>query len=87
MADLEVLAAQLANALDRLEALALPLVEARARAVRDAAEIGRLGAENERLQAHIAELEEEARALAGVTDEVETRLDDAIAEIRTALAR
>jgi len=87
MADLEVLAAQLANALDRLEALALPLVEARARAVRDAAEIERLAAENARLQAHIAELEEEAHTLAGVTDEVETRLDDAITEIRTALAR
>ena len=43
--------------------------------------------ERERLLARIAELEHEVQALAGVTDEVEGRLDDAIGEIRAALAR
>lgn len=87
MAEFDVLAAQLTTALDRLEAQVLPLLEARARAMRDAAEIESLKAERERLLARIAELEEDARNLAGVTDEVGGRLDDAISEIRTALAR
>ena len=36
--------------------------------------------------ARIAALEEETRVLAGLTEEVEDRLDDAIAEIREVLA-
>jgi hypothetical protein len=43
--------------------------------------------ERDRLLARVAELEEDARALSGLTEEVETRLDGAIAEIRTALGR
>ena len=39
------------------------------------------------LLARIAELEDETRSLAGLTEEVEDRLDGAIAEIRTALGR
>jgi hypothetical protein len=37
--------------------------------------------------ARIAELEDENRALAGITEEVEGRLDGAIGEIRAALGR
>jgi hypothetical protein len=37
--------------------------------------------------ARIGELEEESRALAGLTGEVEERLDGAIAEIREVLSR
>ncbi len=87
MAQFDPMAAQLMAALDRLEEVALPLVELRARAAKDAAEIAELKLEREHLLTRIAELEEEARALAGVTDEVEGRLDEAITEIRTALAR
>lgn len=87
MAGLDQMAAELAGALDRLETLALPLAEARRRAAADAAEIERLTREREELLARIAKLEEEARALSGVSDEVEGRLDDAITEIRAALAR
>ncbi|HKD24012.1 MAG TPA: DUF4164 family protein [Rhizomicrobium sp.] len=87
MAELDLMAAQLSEALDRLESLALPLADARARAAKDAAEIDRLRQEREHLLARIAELEDEARTLTGVTDEVEGRLDDAITEIRAALAR
>jgi len=51
------------------------------------AKLVELAAERERLLARIAELEEENRALASTTEEVETRLDGAIGEIRTALGR
>jgi chromosome segregation ATPase len=87
MAELDQMAAQLMAALDRLESLTLPLAEAKARALQSAAEIEDLKHEREQLLARIAELEDEARAIAGVTDEVEGRLDDAITEIRAALAR
>ena len=50
-------------------------------------ELSLLKAERERMFARIAELEEESRALAGLTAEVEDRLDGAIAEIREVLAR
>ena len=87
MAELDQMAAQLTAALDRLESLALPLAEAKARAQQNAAEIEGLKHERAQLLARIAELEDEARAIAGVTDEVEGRLDEAITEIRAALAR
>jgi hypothetical protein len=44
-------------------------------------------AEREELYARVASLQEEARALAGVTEEVEDRLDGAISEIRAVLGR
>ena len=44
----------------------MPLAEARARAVRDAATIAGLNAERESLLARIAELEDETRSLAGI---------------------
>jgi len=87
MAELDQMAAQLMAALDRLESLTVPLSEVRARAEQNAAEIDVLKREREQLLARVAELEEEARAIVGVTDEVEGRLDEAISEIRAALAR
>jgi chromosome segregation ATPase len=87
MTQLDETAARLAAALDALEAGAAPLVEARARAQKDAAEIARLTAERDRLLSRIASLEDESRALAGLTETVEGRLDGAISEIRQALAR
>ena len=87
MAELDQMAAQLTAALDRLESLALPLAEAKVRALKNTAEIESLKHEREQLLARITELEDEARAIAGVTDEVEGRLDEAITEIRAALAR
>ena len=44
-------------------------------------------AEQERLLARIAQLEEELAALGSASQEVEGRLDGAISEIRAALAR
>jgi cell division protein FtsB len=87
MTELDDKAQRLAVALDRLEQMALPLVQARAQAAKDAAEIALLREERESLLARIAELEDESRALASVTEEVEGRLDGAIVEIRAALGR
>ena len=50
------------------------------------AELNALKSERETLLGRIAALEEETRVLAGLTEEVEDRLDDAIAEIRDVLA-
>lgn len=50
------------------------------------AELNALKSEREALLGRIAALEEETRVLAGLTEEVEDRLDDAIAEIRDVLA-
>ena len=80
MTKLDTAATRLAQALADLEAIAAPLAEARARADKDAAEIARL-------QARVAELEDETRSLAGIAEEVDGRLDGAIAEIRSALGR
>ena len=78
---------RLGQALKRLEESA----GARLRAVREtvstAAEVELLQAERERLAARVAALEDESRALAGLTEEVEDRLDGAIAEIREVLGR
>jgi hypothetical protein len=52
-----------------------------------AAELGALKEERARLVARIAGLEAESRNLAGLTEEVEDRLDGAIAEIREVLGR
>ena len=49
-------------------------------------ELAALKSEREALFARIAALEEETRVLAGLTEEVEDRLDDTIAEIREVLA-
>ena len=51
------------------------------------AKLAEMAVERERLLARIVELEEENRALAATTEEVETRLDSAIGEIRSALGR
>ena len=87
MAALEAATTRLMAALDRLEQLGTALVQARDDAQKRAGEITRLNQERETFLARIAELEEETRSLAGVTEEVEGRLDGAIAEIRSALAR
>lgn len=87
MSRLELAAERLAKALDALESAALPLIEARASAAAAQTQIARLDAEREQLVARVAGLEEEARSLSGLTEEVEDRLDGAIADIRAALGR
>jgi hypothetical protein len=87
MSRIDIAAAKLMAALDTLESALAPLTAARAQGVKDAAQNAELIGERESLIARIAELEDETRSLAGVTEDVEDRLDTAIAEIRTALGR
>lgn len=87
MSELEEAEARLVAALARLELAIAPFDEAQRRHRRDAAEIASLQQEREGLLARIAMLEEETRSLASVTEEVEGRLDGAIADIRAALGR
>jgi chromosome segregation ATPase len=87
MSRLELAAERLAAALEKLEKAA-SLAEGPRPAITELT--GRLATlENERqgLLARIAALEEELAAVSGITEEVETRLDGAIGEIRAALAR
>jgi predicted nucleic acid-binding Zn-ribbon protein len=83
----EAAEARFSAALDALEASVKESLAGAREAGNAKAEIALLRAERERLIARIAALEEETRALAGLTGEVEERLDGAIAEIREALAR
>jgi hypothetical protein len=85
MAKLDAAGERLNAALEALETAVLPLADARAMVARQAGEIGRLKEERDQLAARIAELEEETRSLASLTQDAETRLDGAIAEIRAAL--
>ncbi len=80
MSRLEVAAERLAKALEALEQATLSKVP-------DSKAVAGLKGEREHLIARVAELEEEARSLSGLTEEVEGRLDGAIAEIRAALGR
>ena len=87
MSKLDEAAERLRTALATLHGATAPLIEARDAARLAAAKISALTVERERLLARIAELEDDARAMSGLTEEVETRLDGAIAEIRSALGR
>ena len=87
MSRLELAAERLTNALNALEGTLVPLEGARTDADQVRARLAELNAERERLLARVAELEEEQQALGEISEEVETRLDGAIAEIRTALGR
>ena len=78
---------RLTAAIDRLENALRPQVEAQKRHARDAAEIASLTHERETLLARIADLEEETHSLASANEDVEGRLDGAIADIRAALGR
>jgi hypothetical protein len=74
-------------ALDRLEAEAGQRLARAQETNGSAAELSLLRSEREQLIARIAGLEEESRNLASLTEEVENRLDGAIAEIRDVLGR
>ncbi|HYM18286.1 MAG TPA: DUF4164 family protein [Micropepsaceae bacterium] len=86
MKRLDAAVAHLNAALDKLEASADERLS-RVKSDSSAAELALLKEERERLLARIAALEEETRTLAGLTEEVEDRLEGAIAEIRGVLAR
>ena len=87
MGRLDIAGARFAAALAELERTAQPLTESRDSTDSAQAKIASLSAERDTLMGRIADLEDEMRALEGLTGEVENRLDGAIAEIRVALSR
>jgi chromosome segregation ATPase len=87
MSKLELAAERLTTAMNALEGTLVPLQGARADADNAKARLAELNAERERLLARVAELEDEARVLGDISEEVENRLDGAIGEIRAALGR
>lgn len=86
MRRLDVAAKRFSAALDGLEK-ALAERQDNAPSTDVLSDLAVLKAERERLHARIEELEEETKVLSGLTEEVEGRLDGAIAEIRAALGR
>ncbi|MGC9952865.1 MAG: DUF4164 family protein [Rhizomicrobium sp.] len=87
MSRLELAAERLGKAVETLDSTAAPLAKVRDSASDAEKRAVQLSGEREKLLARVAELEEELRSLSGLTEEVEDRLDGAIAEIRTALGR
>ena len=87
MSTLDSALARFSQALSRLEkASEQRLARAHDSAGSDA-ELRSVKDERDRLIARVATLEEEARNLAALTEEVEERLDGAISEIREVLGR
>jgi hypothetical protein len=87
MSRLDTALARFSQALDRLETAAEATLVRTGESAGLEAELRIVKHERDRLVARVAGLEEEARNLAGLTEEVEDRLDGAIAEIREVLGR
>jgi chromosome segregation ATPase len=87
MSRLELAAERLAAALENLEKAADSAGGTRPAAPENHARLAALESEREQLLERIAALEDELASLSGMTQDVETRLDGAIGEIRAALAR
>ncbi len=86
MSRLDLASDRLKTALDGLErALALRGGDQAANNLQD--RVAELEAERERLLEKVAALEEELAAQSGLAEDVESRLDGAIGEIRAALGR
>jgi chromosome segregation ATPase len=84
---LELAAERLAAALENLEKAAESAGESHPVAAQNDARIEVLENERQQLLERIAALEDELASLSGMTQDVESRLDGAIGEIRAALAR
>jgi chromosome segregation ATPase len=94
MGKLEIAAERLTKALNALEEGLVPLdrtrddaADVRAQLAEARAKLDAADRERDALLARIAELEEEQQVLTEISEEIETRLDGAIGEIRTALGR
>jgi chromosome segregation ATPase len=94
MDKLEIAAERLTKALNALEEGLVPLdrtrddaADMRAQLAEARAKLDAADRERDILLARIAELEEEQQVLTEISEEIETRLDGAIGEIRTTLGR
>ena len=84
---LDAALARFSEAVSRLDTAAEQGLSRARDATRLEAELRIANDERDGLVVRVASLEDEARELAGLTDEVEDRLDGAIAEIREVLGR
>ena len=87
MSRLDIAVQRFDAALAKLDSQTAPLAGTRAALADSRAKVAELSEERDRLLMRIAELEDENRALAANTEDVEVRLDGAIGEIRAALGR
>ena len=87
MSRLELAAERLASALETLEKAADSHSVGSPAGTGDSTRLAALESERQALLARVAALEDELAGLSGITQDVETRLDGAIGEIRAALAR
>jgi predicted nucleic acid-binding Zn-ribbon protein len=82
MSRLDVAAARFDAALENLERAGASV---RGKGSKGDGKLAKIREERDRLAARVVELEEEARSLEGLTSKMETRIDDAIAEIHAAI--
>jgi chromosome segregation ATPase len=87
MTRLESAKKRLSDALDALESSVRANDAQTREQLKNLSELESLKDERERLLGRIAALEDETHELAGLTQEIEVRLDGAIAELRDALGR
>jgi SMC interacting uncharacterized protein involved in chromosome segregation len=87
MSKLELARARFEAALAALETSIAERLETNKHLAARVESLGDLEIERDTLRARLDALEEDSRSLAGLTEEVEVRLQDTITEIRSALAR
>ena len=87
MSRLDAALARFSEAVSRLDTAAEQGLSRARDAARLEAELRIANEERDGLVVRVASLEDEAREISGLTDEVEDRLDGAIAEIREVLGR
>jgi cell division protein FtsB len=87
MGKLDDALARFQTAFERLEGSAEETIARAHEGAVAAVALDHVKAERDELAARVASLQEESRALAGLTEEVEDRLDGAITEIRAVLGR
>ena len=87
MSKLDVARTRFEAALAVLETRVAERLEATRNVSSQVDKLSALEVERDKLRARLDSLEEDSRSLMGLTEEVEIRLQDTIAEIRSALAR
>jgi chromosome segregation ATPase len=87
MSKLDTAAERLDKALKALDGRVASLVSAKMDAAASDLKMTELLSERDALLKRLAELEDDSRSLSAANEDIETRLDSAIGEIRTALGR
>jgi chromosome segregation ATPase len=87
MSKLDAAAERLDKALKALDGRVASLASAQADAAASDLKMAELLSERDVLLARLAELEQDSQSLTAANEDIESRLDSAIGEIRTALGR